>query len=55
MSENKIKVFSWGDGFYNVEKLKYNGKMWVRDGNMKCMTEKELEEYKERNKSCEII
>ena len=45
----RLNVFSWNDGFYNVELQQWDGFNWQRKGKTKCVTEAEFEEMKKNN------
>ncbi len=42
----QCKVFNWGDGYYHVELQRYDGIIWKREGQTKCLTNKELNSFK---------
>ncbi|MCP3683574.1 MAG: hypothetical protein GY861_12875 [bacterium] len=47
----RLNVFSWNDGFYNVELQEYDGiSMWNRQGKTKCITKAEFEEMEKNNR-----
>ncbi len=44
----RVNIFDWQDGFYHAEVQRFDGKIWKREGQTKCIDKTEYEALKRK-------